>query len=180
VELGFKLNYEDVLKFSYGGIPTGASYLKAIMLHPENLSDPRLAPYINGDRSDSPYLNFYLDYLRLGKPAAYPIEITKTEEAIERVREMKAIPVIAHPTDIPESMIKRFIKYGLLGLEVFCSYHDVEKIRFYGKIAKRYNLIMTAGSDFHGRTIKPNVKLGGIKGNSYRIVEKLKEIKKKL
>ena len=52
---------------------------------------------------------------------------------------------------------------GVEGLEVFSSYHSSEDIRYYQNIAKRYGLIMTAGSDFHGKT-KPSVRPGQING----------------
>jgi hypothetical protein len=41
-------------------------------------------------------------------------------------------------------------------------------------LTKEKNLLATAGSDFHGSTIKPDVTLGGIRGNSYELLEKLK------
>ena len=67
-----------------------------------------------------------------------------------------------------------FKKAGLEGLEVYCSYHDSEMAEFYRGMADEFDLVPTAGSDFHGR-IKPNVKLGSIGNGGYWMVEKLKK-----
>ena len=45
------------------------------------------------------------------------------------------------------------------------------------KLAKRFGLLMTGGSDFHGKN-KPGVELGSGKGNlqiPYDLVEKMRE-----
>ena len=62
-KLGFTLSPEDVDRHAVGREPTGVSYLKALLEREENRDDPRLKNYLNGARSNSPYLNFYLDYL---------------------------------------------------------------------------------------------------------------------
>ena len=50
---------------------------------------------------------------------------------------------------------------GIVGMEVYSSYHSPEQIEFYSKQAEKYDLIKTLGSDFHGKT-KPSIKLGGV------------------
>jgi hypothetical protein len=50
-------------------------------------------------------------------------------------------------------------------------------INFYLSLAQKYNLLVTGGSDCHGR-VKPEVKIGSIK-IPYELVEKLKEAKAK-
>ncbi|MFQ6078498.1 MAG: PHP domain-containing protein, partial [Thermodesulfobacteriota bacterium] len=67
-DLGFRLSVGDVEQLSAGREPTGVSYLNALLAREENRANPRLRAYIDGDRSDSPYLNFYLDYLAGGRP----------------------------------------------------------------------------------------------------------------
>jgi len=174
-ELGFIFSADDVKKFSGDKIPTGMSFLKAIMSREENRGDPRIKRFINGDRSDSPYVNFYLDYLRGGKSAFVPLEMVDTFYVMKRVKQLGGIPILAHPSDIGDEIIIRLVGGGLSGLEVFSSYHDIQEERQFLSLAEEYNLLVTAGSDFHGDEIKPDVKLGGIRGNSYELVEKLKE-----
>ena len=62
-ELGFVFTIEDVKKFSGERIPTGMSYLKAILSRKENRGDERIRRFTEGDRANSPYVNFYRDYL---------------------------------------------------------------------------------------------------------------------
>ena len=174
-ELGFIFSADDVKKFSGDKIPTGMSFLKAIMSREENRGDPRIKRFINGDRSDSPYVNFYLDYLRGGKSAFVPLETVDTFYVMKKVKQLGGIPILAHPSDTGDEIIIRLVEGGLSGLEVFSSYHDVKEEEQFLSLAKDYSLLVTAGSDFHGSEIKPDVKLGGIRGNSYELVEKLKE-----
>jgi hypothetical protein len=175
-EIGFYIDYEDVKKFSNNKIPTGTAFLKAIISREENKNDLRIAPYIKGYKSKSPYLNFYIDYLKPGKSAFYPLDIEETPEIINIIKYFKGIPVLAHPSDMEEDDIIKLIKAGLKGIEVYSSYHDSNKIACFRELALRYNLLITAGSDFHGKGIKPDVNLGA-NGGDYMLVERLKEFK---
>jgi predicted metal-dependent phosphoesterase TrpH len=50
-----------------------------------------------------------------------------------------------------ESHIRQYVDWGLDGIEVACPAHSVEEKLLYTRIAKRYNLLETAGSDCHGQ-----------------------------
>lgn len=178
--LGFVFSEEDVERFSKGKIPTGVSFLKAILSRVENQDDPRVLTYIKGERSGSPYVNFYLDYLSGGKPAFVPLNTMETGKVIEKIRELKGIPVLAHPKVIKEEEIIELISKGLCGLEVYSSYHTPEQERYFQDIVEKYGLIATAGSDFHGEKVKPDVQLGDIRGNEIVLVERLRDLKEKL
>jgi predicted metal-dependent phosphoesterase TrpH len=177
-ELGFVFSWDDLRKFSGDQIPTGMSFLQAILNRPENANDPRLHPYIKGDRSNSPYVNFYRDYLRGGKPAFVPMEDISTPEAIQRLKCLGGIPILAHPADTGEDKIINLISYGLAGLEVYSPYHNKQEQEAFQALAERHGLLITAGSDFHGKQVKPDVDLGGIAGNNYDLVSRLKEFLK--
>ena len=173
-ELGFVFSMDDVKKFSGKRIPTGISFLKAIVSRKENRSDERIVRFTEGDRSHSPYVNFYRDYLRGGKPAFVPLTTVETVSVMKRIQQWGGIPVLAHPSDTGDEIILDLIKEGLPGLEVFSSYHSPQEEEHLLALTKGHNLLATAGSDFHGSTIKPDVTLGGIRGNSYELLEKLK------
>ena len=179
-ELGFVFSADDLKKISGDKIPTGMSFLKAIMSREENKSDPRIRRFIDGERAFSPYVNFYLDYLRGGKPAFVPMETVDTLDVIKRIKGLGGIPVLAHPSDTGDEIILRLVEGGLSGLEVFSSYHNPREESHFLSLAKEYNLLVTAGSDFHGTDIKPDVKLGEIRGNSYELVERLKNTRAQL
>jgi predicted metal-dependent phosphoesterase TrpH len=179
-ELGFTLSPDDVRKFSGDRIPTGMSFLKAILSRGENRGDPRLRPYVDGDRSASPYVNFYLDYLRGGKPASVQMEDIATVAAVAKIKELRGIPILAHPSDTGEENIRQLIDAGLEGLEAYSPYHDAQEQEAFRKFAEEHGLLVTAGSDFHGKGVKPDVELGKVGGNHYEILRKLKEHRGKI
>lgn len=176
-ELGFVLTEEDVRRHSGGKIPTGYSYLKAILDRKENKEDPRLKTYIEGNSAKSPYYRFYHDWLKGGKPAYVPIEALATPGVIRQVLKWKAVPVLAHPMDTPDAVIVDLIKAGLVGLEVYNSYHGVERIEHLETIVRENDLLMTAGSDFHGQKMKPDIEMGRLQGNEVFLLDALKAAK---
>ncbi|MFQ5841529.1 MAG: PHP domain-containing protein [Thermodesulfobacteriota bacterium] len=177
-DLGFRLSVGDVEQLSAGREPTGVSYLNALLAREENRANPRLRAYIDGDRSDSPYLNFYLDYLAGGRPASVFTQFISTPEAIQLVRLLEGIPVLAHPAQVKDERLFELIEAGLEGIEVYSSHHRTEDEEYFKGVCNRFNLLVTAGSDFHGKEIKPDVPLGGLRGGSYELVEKLRWAKR--
>ncbi len=173
--LGFVFTEDDLRKYADGRIPTGRSYLQAILSRPENQGDPRLRPYIDGDRSRSPYVNFYRDYLRGGKPAFAAMEDVSTLDAIRKVKRMGGIPVLAHPSDTAEETILGLVENGLEGLEVYSSYHSPGEEKSFRALAQDRGLLVTAGSDFHGKEIKPDVALGRVFAEQGDLLRKFKE-----
>ena len=77
----------------------------------------------------------------------------------------KASPVLAHPYQYhlgdkkTEELVCYLKDLGLQGLEVYHSsnnQHESGKLR---KLARKYDLFPTGGSDFHGSN-KPDIRLG--------------------
>jgi len=177
-EVGFTLTPDDVRKFSGDRIPTGMSFLQAILSRGENRGDPRLRPYIDGDRSASPYVNFYLDYLRGGKPAFVQMEDIASVAAVGKIKELGGIPVLAHPSDTGKENILQLIAAGLEGLEAYSPYHNAHEQEAFRAFAQKHGLLVSAGSDFHGKKIKPDVELGEVGGDHPEILRKLKDHRK--
>lgn len=71
-------------------------------------------------------------------------------------------PVMAHPYQLRledgplEEEIKGLVSLGLMGLECYYPKHTPEQQTFYLKLAEKYSLHVTAGSDFHGEKIHPS------------------------
>lgn len=174
-ELGFLFNWEDLNRFAGGRIPTGSSFLRAILSREENRGDPRLEPYIRGHRSRSPYVNFYRDFLRGGKPGFVPMEDLAALEAISKIHGLGGVPILAHPSDTGEAALRELIASGLSGLEVYSPYHNAEEQQAFRAFAEEHGLLMTAGSDFHGREVKPDVELGQVFGDHEDLLQALKK-----
>lgn len=87
-------------------------------------------------------------------------------KSLELIREAGGLPVLAHPIQLKtdfdglRSAVKKLTENGLAGMECYYSTHSPEQTAEYLKIAKENNLYVTAGSDFHGEKIKPDIKLG--------------------
>ncbi len=178
-DLGFVFSWEDLKKFSADRIPTGMSFLQAILSRNENRGDPRLEPYLSGNRSNSPYVNFYRDYLRGGKPAFVSMEDISTLAAIGKISEMAGLPVLAHPSDTGEENIRELVEHGLQGLEAYSPYHTPAEEEAFRRFAQSRGLLVTAGSDFHGKKIKPDVELGSARGDHAEILHKIHEYLRK-
>lgn len=93
------------------------------------------------------------------------------QECISLIRNSNGIPVLAHPKTLKleESelckLLESMIDCGLLGIEVFHSSHNEKEIACYLALAKKYNLLISGGSDYHGPNTKPNISLGTGEGN---------------
>ncbi len=174
-ELGFKIDFQSLLRLSGGRLPYGVEYMRALQENEDNLQDPRVQEYISGSRAGSPFLNFYLDWLKSGRPAFVPLEAQPTEKAIQKIKQMNGVPVLAHPSDTPFQYAHELVDAGLQGIEVYSSYHDDEMTESWLKLAQDRNVLITAGSDFHGKDRKPDVKLAGIPRGDYVFFRRLKE-----
>jgi len=99
------------------------------------------------------------------------------QESIKLIKSAGGIPVLAHPYILKrDDLIPIFADSGLMGLEAYYTEHSQSMVNSYLELAKRYNLLVTGGSDYHGDA-KPEVKMGAVK-IPYELVERLKEAKK--
>ncbi len=90
-------------------------------------------------------------------------------DAIGFLREISAVPILAHPMKEVSSerlreILPELIKAGLIGMETMHSSYSDEDIAVAKQIAKDFGLLESGGSDYHG-DIKPGVALGAGKGN---------------
>ncbi|MFO7918875.1 MAG: PHP domain-containing protein [Anaerolineae bacterium] len=100
-------------------------------------------------------------YLAEGKPAYVPrIKMTPVE-AIELVDEAGGVPVLAHPWH-ERSLVPSLVEAGLVGLEVYYPQYTPSMTARLKRLARRHRLICTGGSDFHGLSIAPQSRLGGV------------------
>lgn len=98
------------------------------------------------------------------------------QEAIEVIKDTGGIPVLAHPYILGrDDLIPQFVNCGLMGLEVYYPEHSQSMVNFYLDIAKKFNLLVTGGSDCHGYA-KAEIQIGSVK-IPYALVDKLKQAK---
>jgi predicted metal-dependent phosphoesterase TrpH len=109
-------------------------------------------------------------FLANGKPLYMPKQVLTPEDAVTLIHGAGGLAVIAHPGLIPlndEALAGRIDQLardaGIDGLEAYYSQHSPAQTDRFLDIAKRNNLLVTGGSDFHG-TAKPHVPLGIVYG----------------
>ena len=89
--------------------------------------------------------------LMKGKHAYVPHYHLEVEDIIGLIKAAGGTPVLAHPKLIGDDrIVEDLCCRGIEGLEVFYPQHDAEDTARYLEMAKRYNLLVTGGSDFHG------------------------------
>jgi predicted metal-dependent phosphoesterase TrpH len=123
-------------------------------------------------------------YLKKDAPAYVPKSILTPEEAIEAVHRAGGLAVLAHPISLGiqplsglDEMVAEWTDRGLDGIECYYTEHDPETTARCLELCRRYDLVPTGGSDYHGKA-KPQVRLGRGRGSlrvPYRCVEELKE-----
>jgi predicted metal-dependent phosphoesterase TrpH len=144
IELGFNLTLERIEEISGGGQLGRPHFARALI--------------------EKGYCNSVQDafdkYLGKNRPA-YVDKVRPTPlEALAMLHKAKYAPVLAHPYSLglpPDKWLEvlpQWKKDGLLGLEVYHPDHTLDQIQLFTALAHKFDLIITAGSDFHGANKK--------------------------
>jgi len=104
----------------------------------------------------------------LGTPEFDGVERTKpaAREGLRMILDAGGIPVLAHPALLKlddgslEALIVDLVDAGLKGLECYYGKHTPEQVARYLRYAEKFDLLVTAGSDFHGENNRPGVDIG--------------------
>jgi len=166
--LGISIELEEVITESKTG-QVGRPHFAQVLLKKGYVKNTRQA---------------FEKYLKKGAPAYADKFRYSPRDAIAHIRDCRGIPVLAHPKTLDyhgekelESIIVSMIDYGLMGIEAFYTEHSKTQNRLYERIAKKYNLLVTGGTDFHGKNIK-GIHLGSGRGDldlPYSIIEDMKK-----
>ncbi|MBO7340385.1 MAG: PHP domain-containing protein [Lachnospiraceae bacterium] len=120
----------------------------------------------------------------LGKrcPCYVPREKITPQKAIALILTAGGIPVLAHPilyrlSDARlEALVATLKEAGLVGIEAIYSTYEPSEERQIRRLAKKHDLLLSGGSDFHG-TNKPRIDLGVGLGRLYVPDELLENMK---
>jgi 3',5'-nucleoside bisphosphate phosphatase len=109
-------------------------------------------------------------YLATGAAAYFDRDRPNPGRGIELIRQAGGLPVLAHPIQLRtendgqlERIIKDLADLGLAGMEIIHSDHDAALVEKYNRLADRFGLLKTGGSDFHGSN-KKDIRLGFANG----------------
>ena len=105
----------------------------------------------------------FIKYLGRDGPAYVEREKMTPAEAVELILLASGLPVLAHPLTINdlETMIVELKAAGLVGIEAYYDGYTADEINKLVSLAKRYNLIATGGSDYHGLDASTETMIGG-------------------
>ena len=104
-------------------------------------------------------------FLSPGKPFYEAKETIPLETASDLIHEAGGICVLAHPRSLNLNLLeleKRLIEWKEKGLDGIEAYHPSVKPargKKLERLGKKYNLVVTAGSDYHGE-VRPGRSLG--------------------
>ena len=135
--LGYGITLERVLELAQGG----------------SLGRPHLATALF-EGGHVPSYDAAFDTLIAKDSPAYVARVGLTPlEAVELVRAHGGVPSLAHPGTVVglEELLPRLVERGLAGIECHYDIHTPEYTGYCLDLAKRYDLVPTGGSDFHGR-----------------------------
>ena len=145
--LGVDVTLDEVTALSGGSV--GRSHLARVLIDKGVVRDVREA---------------FAKYLSPGKPAYVEREKLGVQQAVRLIADCGGLPVIAHPgQNRGESYWGRerfhaLKAYGLRGREVYHMAHGAAQAAAFERIARAENLLVTGGSDYHGKV--KNVGIG--------------------
>ena len=108
-------------------------------------------------------------YLDHGKKYCPQKKAFDPDKAIRLIRKAGGFPALAHPVQYrlgwnkTQAMIQELKEMGLMGIEVYYSSHTQNDSLRLKELCRRFGLLPTGGSDFHGSN-KPGICLGRGRG----------------
>lgn len=124
-------------------------------------------------------------YLSPGLPFFVPKTGVTPEDAVRAIRDSGGVAVLAHPLLYKfspaelERCVERLKDDGLQAVETFYSTYSAADERAMKRLALKYGLAFSGGSDFHG-SVKPHIHIGSGMGKlviPYEVLEGLKRLR---
>ena len=125
-------------------------------------------PHIAQAMLEKGYINSFreafMNYINRGGPAYVERDKVTPAEAIQLILRSGGLPVLAHPLtfDNFEAIIAELKPAGLVGMEVYYNNYSSEQIKNLLRIAVKFSLIPTGGSDYHGLDSMNEAPLGTV------------------
>jgi predicted metal-dependent phosphoesterase TrpH len=139
-ELGCPLEWDDVANLAGG----------------ESMGRPHIATAMVNRGYVATFNDAFDRYLGKGAAAYTDRDKMTPEIAIGRIRSAGGLPVLAHPQTLSladdelSDLLGRLAPVGLAGVEAYYYSHSEEETALYLTLARKYDLVATGGSDFHG------------------------------
>ena len=170
--LRYERNLKMIEKMNECGFPLTKEILFSRYGSDASITRAHFARYLLDEGYVETKEEAFKKYLSKGGPCYVSRVLMTPKEAVETIIKAGGYPVLAHPLlykfdhDRLFSVISYLKELGLVGIEAIYSLNSREDEEFLRKIAKRYDLFITGGSDFHGSN-KPDIDLGRGRGNLF-------------
>lgn len=139
-EAGIDITFEKLQEENPGAVITRAHYASYMLKH----------GYVKTrEQAFARYLGDHTPYF-VGREKISPVQ------AIELIRKAGGVAILAHPLlyhlndDDLDGLVSHCKEHGLQGIEVYYSTHTPAGERYVRRIAEKFDLLMSGGSDFHG------------------------------
>ena len=135
---------------------TYSEFLRETHLKPEQVGRTHIARYLVEKNAVNHMNEAFSEYLGNGAKAYVGAERLTVREAVEGILREGGVPVLAHPKNLNlseselEGFLKKWTEFGLQGMETNYFSHTDQEVRMFSRLAQKFGLIKTGGSDFHG------------------------------
>lgn len=172
VEHGVDISYEELKERFPGAVLTRAHYARFLWEEGYVSSMKEAFDRYIGDHA----------------PCFLPREKVTPVQAVKLILKAGGVPVLAHPVLYGmsdkrlEELVAELKEAGLKGIEAVYSTYNSGEERQMKKLAGKYGLLISGGSDFHGAA-KPGLDLATGYGKlviPYEILERIKEAKENI
>lgn len=138
------------------GIPDALAGARRYARNPELVSRSHFARYLveAGHARDTNAV--FRHFLTPGKPGYVPHQWAALADAVQWIKGSGGVAVLAHPGryDLGEAKCERllgeFVSMGGVAVEVVTGSHAPSEFAAWARQARRFGLLASAGSDFHG------------------------------
>ena len=169
-KIGFPVTVEDAMELAPNGI-IGRAHFARVMANRGYVSSVKEA---------------FDKYLANGKPGYSTLQLLSPRDAVELIKAAGGMAFLAHLhlTRLEGEELYNFVRdlkdAGMDGIEGYYTEYTPEMQEEYQNLAKKLDLLISGGTDFHG-AMKPHISIGRGLGNMeipYSILEKMKEHRK--
>jgi len=163
MEQGIDIQYEELLELAGPG-SIGRLHIASLLYKKGKVTSIRDA---------------FLKYIGTKSPAYVKKFKLTPKEAVDLIKGVGGVSCLAHPKTVNtenkslDDIVKTLVDDGIQGIEVYHSDHNKKDSAEFKKLAEKYNLLITGGSDCHGLG-KKEVLLGKVKV-PYELVEKIRQ-----
>lgn len=138
------------------GIPGALAGARRFVTNPELVGRTHFARYLVQQGHARDIQSVFRNYLTAGKPGYVAHQWASLPEAVQWIRTSAGMAVLAHPGRYGlsgaerDALLAEFVAVGGSAVEVVTGSHTPAQYALWAACARRYGLLASTGSDFHG------------------------------